>query len=288
MPVITAQAPLPTTSAVNGTLAKDPPPPPSPPTLDAPVKTEDERLSPRLAAMARREKEIRRMQQQLQSEKDAMKAKEEEYKTSYIPRDRIQKETLAVLLENGLTQDQIMNMVLNGPQQMDPALAEIQKQVKAIQEAQLNTEKMVKEKHDKDYENAVNQIRKEATDLVASNPDYETIKETGSAEAIVELIKETFKEDNVLLSVHEAAKMVEDHLLEDGLKMAALKKVREKLTAQEAPAQPQKNSLADAQAKAPQQPIKTLTNAATATSSKPLSSRDRRDRAIAAFKGQLT
>lgn len=260
----------------------------------APSLVEDKKLSPQYAALARREMELRKRDDALKAREAALKAKDDEYAEKYIPKDKLAKDPLAAIFESGMTKDQLIDILLNGQPQIDPNLSAVQEELKQIKAAQEAQTKAQAEQQSQSYERAVAEIRKQAVSLVASNEDYATIKETDSTEAIVELIKQTYDAEGVLLSVEEAAKQVEDHILVEALKMAALTKVKAKLTPAEVIAESEVNnkkpSLAEAQqAKAPTtQPIKTLTNAATAVSSKPLSAMSRKERAILAFKGQLT
>lgn len=245
------------------------------------VKTETESpLSPKFAALARKERALRAEAQKLKAREEAMKAQEADYSSKYIPKDRLTKDPLGVLTEQGLTMDQITNMLLNQPGPQDQAVSRLEAK---IQELEAKLQKQVttqEETQTQNYDRAVNQIRNEAKLLVDSDPAFETIKDTDNVEAIVELIKETYASDNIVLSVQDAAKQIEDYLIEEAMKMASLKKVKEKLTPQE---------VVEAQqspAQTPQSQLKTLTNAVSATS-KPMSNKDRRERAILAFKGQL-
>jgi hypothetical protein len=92
----------------------------------------------------------------------------------------------------------------------------------------------------------------------------------------VELIERTFKQYGVLLSVEDAAKQVEDYLVEEAFKLTKLKKIQQRL----APAQKPVEAKLEPQ-KQPQT-LKTLTNAVSSSGRVSV-----RERAIAAFKGQL-
>ena len=131
---------------------------------------------------------------------------------------------------------------------------------------------------------ASNKLGTEAALLVDGGTDYETIKEMGAIEAIPLLIKEVFDSQGILMTVEEAAKEVEAQLLEEALKHAQLKKVQEKLKAMSAPPAPEAPKSTDKPTQS--QPSKTLTNAMSQTS-KPLTQKERRERAILAFKGLL-
>jgi hypothetical protein len=118
--------------------------------------------------------------------------------------------------------------------------------------------------------------------LVAADPAFEITKATGSEEQVVKLIVRTFKEDNILMSVEEAAAKVEKHLEEEYGKLTQLKKLQARF--KPAAATPAAVTQAAQTLNAQKQPqgMKTLTN--SIASQKPMSARER---AIAAFEGKL-
>lgn len=282
MPTITAQAQLPVTSSapVEGTQDRQTTTNEVPPTPEAP-KPEDQ-ISPKFAALARKEKALRDEFQKLKVEQEAFKTKQTEYETGYIPRaklaERAKQDALGILTELGITPDEFTQQLLNSNPQ-DHVTRKLEAQIKALEDRLNQTVSKADEQQSKAYDQALNQIRNEAKVLIDSNPDFETIKDTNSTEAVVELIRDTFDKDGTLLSVEEAAKEVEEYLLEQGIKMAQFRKVKEKLS------QPVETP-APKQIIPEKQPMKTLTNAVSA-SSKPLGRKERRERAIMAFQGKL-
>lgn len=251
---------------------------------------QDEQLSPKFAALAKREQDLRKaaqafkaQQAAFQAQQDAIKAKEAEYQANYIPKDSLKANPLEALSQLGYTQDQMIQMILNGPKQVDPELMNIQNELKAIKAQQEASTKAAAEQQTKAYEQAVNQIRNEATMLVDSDERFETIKETGSQEAVVTLIEETYKTTGLVMKTEEAAKQVEEYLVEEAFKMAGLKKVQARLSPP-VPVIPGKQL--PTQKQVPQ--TKTLTNAATVISnSRPRTERERIERAKLAFRGEL-
>lgn len=255
-------------------------------------KASEEPLSAQFAILARKEKALRAkalaQEQALKAKEDAiraqeeaMKAKEAEYSSKYISKDRLTQDTLNALAEAGLTYEQITNMMLNPPQPQDMAykgeLEALKAEIKALRGETESTKKTFQEQQTQSYQQAVNQIRSEATKLVSSDPMFETIKETGSVGEVVKLIEQTFKEDGILMTVEEAAQQVEDYLIEEALKLSRIKKIQQRLNPVQSSVPP-----ASVPAAAPKQPqLKTLTNAVSA--SRPLNARER---AILAFKGQ--
>lgn len=258
-----------------------------PPQEDTPTE-KVEPLSTQFAQLARKEKALRAKAQaaeaaakareaELLAREEALKAKESEYLTNYIPKSRFKADPLSVLTEEGISYDEITQAILNPQAQQDPrVLAEIEKL-----KSELNQQKQYQEEQQKQqvaaqkmqYDQAVAQIRQDTRQLVEQDPAFETIKETGSIDDVVDLIERTYHQDKILLTVEEAAKEVEEYLIEQALRLAKINKIRTRLSPAE---QAQKQPVAQKQP----QSMNTLTNAVNA--SKPMSARER---AIAAFKG---
>lgn len=282
MPVVTPQAVIPQTPAVNGHI---PAPKPVVPAVEASAVEApkvEEALSPKFAALARKEKELRQLQQAIKAEREALKSKESDYETNYIPKARLKSELFKVLEESGVSHDELANFVLQGSQPKDPYLAQLEAKIAALEGKVKEPMDKIQEQEKRQYEQAVSQIRTEAKLLVDSDPAYETIKEMGATEAVVELIKKTFDSSGELLTVESASKQVEEYLLEEAMKMASLNKIKQRLApaVEVAPQVPQKSQQITTQ-------LKTLTNAQASSSSSSLSAREKRERAILAFKGQL-
>jgi hypothetical protein len=252
------------------------------------VKVKADPLSTQYAILARKEKALRARDQELKareqaylSREEAVKAKEAEYQSGYISKDAVKQNPLLVLSELGLSYDDITNQILNQPRQ-DPAtqayLQRLEAEIKALKGDQENTKKSYEEQQKNSYQQAVNQIRNEAKSLVNSDPAFEMIKTSGAVDDVVSLIEETFKADGVLLTVEEAAKEVEDYLIDEAIKLAKSKKVQQRLAPVPAP----KQAEAAPKQSQPAQ-MKTLTNSV----GNPARKLSARERAIAAFKGEL-
>lgn len=256
------------------------------PTSEAPeVKAKEETppLSSQYAILARKEKALRTNVQSFRAEQEAFKAERAAFEASKGSvnkdveqgfRDRLVSDPLSVLAEVGFTPEQLTNMVLN-PQKVDPFLQskldKYEAKIKALEESQEKANKNNADQQSEQYKQAITEIRHNARRLVSEDPEFETIKATGSVNDVVELIEETWKLDGKLLTVEEAAREVENYLVEEAIKIARIKKVQQKLQ----PA-PQKQ-----EQKPQQQQMKTLTNGISAA--RPLTARER---AIAAFKNE--
>lgn len=261
-----------------------------------PIK-EETALSDRYAHLARQQKALRQKQlqqdQAYKTREDAIKAKEaeyaakdQEYQKGYISKDRLKQQTLQTLLENGVTYEELTQQVL----QQQPQDPRVSAELERLKEQNLRLESKLTEweqnttkQQQQAYQSAIKQIQADTKALVSTDPNFEMIKATGSIQDVVELITKTYEQDQILLSVEEAAQQVEDYLADEAIKLANLTKIKKKL----APVAPEQTSSTPMQTQQGQkqqtQPVKTLTNAIS--SPRPMTTRER---AIAAFHGKLT
>lgn len=254
------------------------------------TKTEEgteQALSPRFAQLARQEKAIRARSAQLKAEQaaleeaqKALKAREAEIQDKYVPKDRLSKETLAVLNELGVDYDTLTQQVLG--EEADPrdvAISELKAELAALKGEVETTRKSYQDDKTKAYEDAKVQIKSSVTKLVNSDPNFETIKATDSIQDVVDLIESTFHEGldedrpkGTVLSVEEASQIVEDYLVEEAEKLARLSKIQKRLA-------PKVETKTDSQPKqdSSQQPQRqpTLTNGMTGAPKREYTQRQR-------------
>lgn len=251
------------------------------PEAAAPPKVDAERY----AQLSRREKAIRTESLRLKQEKQALeeeKAKRQGYMSAEEYKQRFMSDPTSL----GFSSEELSSVTM---QQMnadprDAAIAELRRELNALKGGVDETKNAVQASQQKAVDQALKQISREVSLLVESNDAYETIKATGSQEAVVALIKETYDQDGVILSNEEAAQKVEEYLFNEAVKLATLKKVQSKLAPAEVVPQP----TVPKPSNQPQKPlITTLTHAGTPPASAANSERSRRERAMLAFKGQL-
>lgn len=263
------------------------------PKVEVESKTEPAKdpLSNHYAALAKRERALRAKQAEMKAKEDAMamqeaawKSKEQEYSSKYVSKDRLREDALALLAEEGITYEQLTEQALKGPstedRQVNQEIKALRAELQKIRDEQDNTKKSYEEQQKNSYKQALKQISTEARQLVANNPEFETIHSTNSVADVVDLIEKTFTEDGVLLSVEEAAKQVEDYLVEEAMKLAKLKKIQERMKLASSPAPAKLPAASSAPVEQPK--MKTLTN--SMGTSRQLSAKER---AILAFKGEL-
>lgn len=239
---------------------------------------------PRQAELARREQMLRRESRRVSAEKQELAAMRAENERLKAWQTRLTTDPGQVLSEAGINGDQITESILNAPTAEEIRLRKIEGENKALRDAQEAAQTAT-------YEQAKTQIRREASQLVASDAEFETIKAMNATEAIVELIEQTFlaPEDQgggYIMSIEEAAREVEEYLVNEALKVARIEKIRSRLS----PAQQQhaqQSSAPPPQQQQRNQGINTLSNRHAPTTVKPSTDKERRERAILAFMGKL-
>lgn len=261
---------------------------------------EEAPLSTQYAVLARKEKALRAkviaQEQQFKQREAALNARETELSskstqdlTNYISKDKLKQNALGVLAELGIDYDQISQQALAASSPEAQAFRQYKQEMDAelqkVREEQANTRKSYEQQQTQAYQQALTQIRNEAKALVSADPAFEMTKETGSINDVVDLIERTFKEEGTLLTVEQAAQAVEDHLVEEAMKISKIKKIQERLKPVQKPTAAQSQATGAPQqspSAQPQAQMKTLTNAVGST--RPLTAKER---ALLAFKGEL-
>lgn len=306
-----AQAPIPVNpnavspedfSAIQQRQASNTPPRPAQqpaaqpqPHQPEPAATPEENpLSSQLAQLARREKHLRAQVEQqnktLAERENQLKAKEQEYqqKTSQYEQDYVSKEdlkanALRVLAEQGVDVSQLVEQSLNQTPtdpRVEAKINQLTKEIERLNKASEEAAKRSVEAQDQSYQAAIRQIDIDVANLVKTEAEtYEMIALTGSQKDVRELIEQTWREDNRLMSTEEAAQEVENYLLEEAAKLANANKIKARNAPTPAPVQ---EPVTEQKPAAPQQQqMRTLTNAHSST--RQLSAREK---AIMAFEGK--
>lgn len=251
----------------------------------------EEPISPKFAALAQKERQLRSQMKSLKAREDALKAQESAKSSGPDYRDtlraRAAQDPYGALEELGINHEQLTNLLLNPPSPVDHTVLKLQEEIKALRAATEKTSADMQTREQQQYEQAVNQIRNDVKLLVDANEAYETVKEMGAQDAVVNLIEETFKSEGRIMTADEAAQEVEDYLLDEAMRVAGMRKVQARLRP---PEQVTQGAVEMPQGqRSPQAPqgLTNLNNQATSSPTPPLSEKDRKARAILAFNGQL-
>ena len=247
-------------------------------------KVEARSIDPKYADFAKKEAMLRsKIQAQeaaFKAREEAIKAKEAEYQSQYIQKSKIpelfQRDSAQALRELGLSGDTLTQALLNQPSPEAQMIQDLKAEIAQLKAGLDETKGQFTSRDQQARVSALNQIKADTKQLVSSDPRFETIKSTGSEQAVVEVIESKFDKDGVLISVEEAAEAVEAELIEELSKYAQLKKIQEKLQPAATVQAPQQNTK-------PQQ-SRTLAHSQVGSTQKTLSPRER---AILAIQGKL-
>lgn len=231
---------------------------------DTEVVTEaTEPLSPQLALLAKQRRALQRERQLINQEKAKLS---QSSGSSVIDAARLKSEPLRVLLENGITYDQLTEAIMAN--QENSEFNSLKAEMEALKQG---IDQKFTEKDAAAERQVLAEMRREADQLVASNDDFEMIRVTNNTKNVMKLIERTYRETGEVLAVPEALQLFENELFKDAQKLATLKKMQIQMSQQSQQRQQQR-----------QTGMRTLTNRDTA--SVPLSAKAR---AIAAFYGTL-
>jgi hypothetical protein len=223
-------------------------------------------ISPQFAALAKQRRALQLKERELQEREKALGQKPAT-QADTIDIERLRSEPMRVLLESGVTYDQLTKAVLEQQGTFNPEIHELKQKLAALESG---VEEKLQAREQQQYDQAVSEMRREASQLAAEGDRFEMIRTEGRVSDVVKLIEKVYETQGELLSVESAMEMVENQLMEDAIERAKVGKVWNKLSP-EVPSYMQQKS-----------GMRTLTNRDTAQA--PLSAKQR---AIAAFYGQL-
>jgi len=240
-------------------------------TVQAISATEDTKpISPQLAALARQKRALQVKEREL-AEREA-KLTAAPANGSVVELSKLEADPLSVLQEHGILTDSFYNALTEQllTNQGNPEILALKAEIKALKEG---VDKQLSDRDSQTEQQVYADMQREATQLINQGDNYEMIRETNSMKDVMELIRRTWKSTGEVLDVQSACDLVENELLDEGLKIANIKKVQSKVSPSPASNQ---------QLQPQQRQMRTLTNRDSAAPTM-----DRRARAIAAALGQL-
>lgn len=278
-----APATQPTAAEVLGT------PPEAPVAAPAPEpEAPRERASDRFAVLARKEQEVFRRAQAVRQQQAAIAKQAEEIRAFEAAKRSARLNPLEALKQLGLTYDDVAQYVLNDntptpDAQVQSVREELESYKRQMREEQESLIKQQQEQAAREQQAIVEQFREEVSDYIGQHADtYELTSLYGGASLVSDVIEEHFKMAGKLLTIPEAAKLVEEHYEDLARKAQATKKFA---------ATKQQVDSAQAQTQAPAPRMgPTLTNSLTATATanpqRPRSDEDRIKAALARLEGR--
>jgi DNA repair exonuclease SbcCD ATPase subunit len=245
----------------------------------APTTTATPHQSEADKAFEYRERQIREQQKQLQAEKQAFEQEKQKLKPG-MSQEEWAEQFRQDPTKMGFSYDELAEKFLKAPSPESQAINLLQSQIEDLKSQLVKQQEQYTVAQQQAYENAVKQIESDATRLVAMKPqEYELIAAMGRTKDIAERIKQRFHNENVLMSVEEAAQQLEAELLEQASLYAGLNKVKAKISP---PAQQDSEAPTMTGEKKTTHVQQTLTNAMKGSATM-----DRMTRARLAFEGKL-
>jgi hypothetical protein len=265
-------------------------------------------ISPQLEQLARRERQIRQQARALQAEKQALSARQADYEKSLNSqwKQKIASNPWDTMIEAGLTPDQATQIILNKPKPEDLEFKRIQRELEQLKTSQEESRQQMAAQQQAQYDEARRHMTMEAKLLVDADNTYQPIKAMGAEDSIPQLIEDVFHKglpDNnyrsgykyprgYIMSVEESAQLVNDYLIDEGVRIAKLEAVQARMRPPQNSIDAQRQMSQMIQASTPTRTnanynISTLSNRMTASQPTSSTDRERRERAILAYQGRL-
>lgn len=179
---------------------------------------ESVKLSPQLAALARKEQRFRQQQQALEKERLAIEAEKTELAQLKAMKEKLAAKDYSGLEELGVDYNEYSQYQINKLNGSDP----VQSELKKLNDKVSEIEKSAQDQVTKQFEAAVNERRLAAKELIEKSTEFPRLKKAGATEAVVKHILDTWEHDSKELSIEQAAKEVEEVLVEQAKEWAAL------------------------------------------------------------------
>lgn len=189
---------------------------------------ESVRLAPQLTAIARKEQAFRQREQALKEREKQIEArlaeadKFDNLKAKMSSKDFSEAEAL------GLSYEEYTKYILD--KQTDENPQDIK--LKALEAEIAALKKGSEESAASQYEETIAEYRKEIGKSLLNNPEFSSVKNLESIngvkgeDAVMQLILDSFEQDDVELSVDDACKQIEDYVTDFGKKFNALPKFK--------------------------------------------------------------
>lgn len=197
---------------------------------DAP-KEETVTLSPKIAALARKEQATRQKEQALKQREQDLAAKIADADKYAELKAKIAAKDYSAAEELGLNYEEYLKHELDKQAKSNPETERVSKLEKQIEDLKKNQEEQVV----KDYENNQALWKAEINKVVDADEAFSTIKELKAYDAVLQHVNDSFEEDGVELTVEQAAKEIEDALVARAEKFASVTKIKKKSEVTEAP-----------------------------------------------------
>lgn len=240
-------------------------------------------VSSKFAALAKKEKAIQRQAQEIAAERQRIKEMEAKYSKYDNLKGEVAKNPLKLLEEYGLSYKQLTDFILNDNKPTtDQEISSVRQELEMFKKAQEEERQANKQREEQSkqaqYQQAISEFKEEIGSYVAENEEkYELINLYKTTDVVYTTIEEHFQRTGKVLSMAEAADMVEDYLYNQVQMAQKAKKFAPKAAdPKEDPRMQDSRRYGAAVENSPQ--AKTLTNQATSVSPTSLPAATEQDR----------
>ena len=207
----------------NSEAPKDPETPKQPDTEEEKKKPEDSLpLGSKLSAIARKEQAQRQRERALaQREKDLADKLSKADKYDQL-RSKLEAKDYSAADELGMSYDEYTQYLLNKQASTDPT----EQRFRKIETENESLKRALEEKETQEYQANQALWREAINKAVAENDEFSTIRELKAEAAVLQHINDSFEEDQVELTVEQAAKEIEEALLKRAEKFSSVSKLK--------------------------------------------------------------
>lgn len=235
--------------------------------LEKSPESSDPKFASKFAALSHKERKLQDMQAKLKEQMKALETEKLSLSELQTLKAKAKENPLEWLKGGGLEYDDLVKYMLGGEKVPAESLVkQTDARVKALEEKLAAYEQ---EKVTAQEEKAISSFKNDIKEKVTASEEYELIRAFESYDTVYNVIEQHYTDTGKVLSIDEAAELVEAHLtqeVEEGVKkISSTKKLSQKLgfLKQEAPKTLEAPKLS--------QPAKTLTNSLAQESVAPIS-----------------
>jgi hypothetical protein len=182
-------------------------------------------LSPKVSAIARKEQAQRMRERQLAERERSLSEKLQKAEKYEQLTAKLAANDYSAVDELGLQYEEIVKHELNKEASKNPE----QERVRQLEEKLSQVQKAQEEREVKEYQANQALWKQEILKTVKENDDFSTIRDLGAEDIVLQHINDSFEEDNLELTVEEAAKEIESALLERAEKFASVSKIKNRV-----------------------------------------------------------
>lgn len=198
-----------------------------------PEQKQAEAISPRLsaiikreAALIKRERELKTQMEQLQKSGEGKLSREELIKTL---QDEYEEDPYEFMNKHNFSYEKLQNRILGGDEGLK--ITKLEKKIESLMSQIENKEKAKQTQDEQDEETQYNTKKDQAigaieAEIAKLGDKFELIQNEGAFNHVYDVIQEMYLETGKLLTISEAAELVENQLEEDFKKRLEYKKVK--------------------------------------------------------------